>query len=264
MTTIPDDSIERLIQIEAGVHYSELPPPECKPFVIVERKSPVILSAPHGTRTKRNNKDQIWHEEDEYTAGMAQLLGDLSDASVIAMIYSDDQYDPNYCSDDKIPYKQALKRMIVKNKVRYVIDLHGAALYSTSLDSNQTIDLGFRDNSNSKESSMTEQHIRKLESLLQDTGQRCDPKCFVVGRNKLAARSDGTITTFAYRQFMEGTQTRVQAIQIEMKPQIRIANRFPTATLYKSCGPYQAEPECVMHMLQSIVDFIEYLYNFKD
>ena len=49
-----------------------------------------------------------------------------------------------------------------------------------------------------------------------------------------------------------------------MKPQVRVANRFPTATLYKSCGPYQAQADNVMHMLQSLANFIEYLKETEE
>jgi hypothetical protein len=51
----------------------------------------------------------------------------------------------------------------------------------------------------------------------------------------------------------------VQAIQIEMKPQVRIAKRFPTATQYEEHGEFEADPDCILHTIQALVDFIEYL-----
>jgi hypothetical protein len=83
MTTLPENIIEKLIQIEAGIHYFESPEPGQMPFVVIERESPVILSAPHGAMTFRNNHTESWHEEDEYTAGMALLLSEICNTSVM-------------------------------------------------------------------------------------------------------------------------------------------------------------------------------------
>src|SRR6266536_2014367 len=95
MIILAEHTIERLIQIEAGIHYTELPPPERTPFVVVRRDSPIILSAPHGAITYRNNGKEIWHEEDEYTVGMALLLSELCKTSVIATIWRTEDSDPN-------------------------------------------------------------------------------------------------------------------------------------------------------------------------
>jgi hypothetical protein len=256
MITITPDHVNQLIQRESEIHYDEPPPPGETPFVLVRRDSPVLLSAPHGARTHRNNKNEKWHEEDEYTAGIALLLSELCETSVIATTWRIDDYDPNYHAS--CAYKQEVGELIEEAQVRYVIDLHGAALHSTKLDPNQTIDLGIR-SEREHERSMEEQHVRELERYLQVTDNQCDPECFVVARNRLAAKTSGTITTFAYNQRVPNMQDRVQAVQIEIKPQVRIAHRFPTATLYKSCGPYNADPNCIVHMLQALANFIEYL-----
>ena len=256
MVTITLDHIRQLIQREAGVHYNEPHPQGEAPFVVVRRQSPVLLSAPHGARTYRNNAGERWHEEDDYTAGMVLLLSELCGTAAMATMWRIDDYDPNYY--EACPYKEALGKLIQEAGIRYVIDLHGAALNSTTLDPNQTIDLGFRSEQDG-ERSMDEQYIRELEHCLQVTDNDCDPACFVIGRNRFAAKGRGTITTFAHHQFVPGTQERVQAIQIEMKPQVRIAHRFPTATLYKSCGHYDADPHCVVHTLQALANFVGHL-----
>ncbi len=259
MTIITSEHIDRLIDLESGINY-DTPPPEGKdPFIVIENDAPILISAPHGARTFRNNREQIWHEEDEYTAGMALLLGKLCMVPVIATNCRNDRYDPNYTPDLSVAYKQTLGRLIQQYNVRFVIDLHGAALYSEKLDPKQTIDLGLRQGGKDSEPSMEMAHAEKLENLLSDTGTQCDASCFVVGRNKFPGAGKGTIITYAVSQKNPATGKNIQAIQIEMKPQVRIANRFPTATLYKSCGPYQAQAENVMHMLQSLADFIDYL-----
>lgn len=261
MTLITSEHINRLINLESGINY-DAPPLEGKePFVVIENDAPVLISAPHGARTFRNNKEQVWHEEDEYTAGMALLLGELCLIPVIATNCRNDSYDPNYTPDVSVSYKQALGSLIQQHNVRFVIDLHGAALYSEKMDPKQTIDLGVRQNGKDIEPSMEMAHVEKLESLLLFTENQCDASCFVVGRNKFSGAGKGTVITYAVSQKNPATGKNVQAIQIEMKPQVRIANRFPTATLYKSCGPYQAQTENVMHMLQSLVYLI---YNLKE
>ncbi|MEI7988602.1 MAG: hypothetical protein WCI88_06155 [Chloroflexota bacterium] len=256
MTQITPDHINRLITLESEIHYDK-PPLYGLPFRIIEHKSPVLISAPHGARTFRNNGEQVWHEEDEFTAGMALLLGEVCAVSVIATHRRNDVYDPNY-SDVNVPYKQAMGRLIEQQHVRFVLDLHGAALNSTTLGV-QTIDLGLRQNGSENEPSMDLVHVTKLESLLLNTEGAWDGDCFVVGRNKFPGAGKGTMTTFTASQKVEGTDKYVQSFQIEMKPQVRVANRFPSATLYQSCGGYLARVENVIHMLQSLVDFIEYL-----
>ena len=255
---IGPEHISELVSIESRVHYTEPPPPGREPFVIVRRDSPVLLSAPHGARTCRKNRKETWHEEDEYTAGMALLLSELCGTSAIATTWRIDDYDPNW--KQSCAYKNAMAELIQQTSIRYVIDLHGAALNSVKLARAQTIDLGFRSEKET-ERSMGQQQVKVLENYLRVMDNSCDPACFVVGRNRFAAKKSRTITTFAYSQLVPGTQDQVQAIQIEMKPQIRIAHRFPTATLYKSCGPYDADPNCVIHMLQALANFIEYLKN---
>lgn len=264
MTQITPEHISRLINLESEVNYDKSPREGKDPFIVIENDTKVLISAPHGARTFRNNSEQIWHEEDEYTAGMALLLGEICAVPVIATNFRNDGYDPNYTSDLNAPYKQALGRLIQQYHVRFVIDLHGAALYSEKLDPKQIIDLGLRQKVKENAPSMNMVHVRKLEGFLIDTANQCDASCFVVDRNKFPGAGKGTIITYASNQTIGDPPQNVQAIQIEMKPQVRIANRFPTATLYKSCGPYQAQAENVIHMLQSLASFIDYLKGTEE
>ena len=258
MTKITLAHVEQLIELEASVRYDEPPPADKEPFIVKEGNFPILVSAPHGAKTFRNKVQEVWHEEDEYTAGMALLLGEICDVSVIATIFKNVKYDPNYVRNDDIPYKQSVSDLIKDYGVKFVIDLHGAALHSATLEPKQTIDLGFR-GKRAHERSMDLEHIQHLEGLLKPNIERCDPTCFVVDRNKFPAHGKGTITSFVFNNFGLPTKYKVQAIQIEMKPQVRVAHRFPTATLYKSCGSFDANPDCVICMLQALVDFIEYL-----
>jgi|GEM_PF-1788712 hypothetical protein len=264
MTVVTLAHIERLKALEAEVNYDQPPRDGGEPFKVIEFQSPVIISAPHGARTFRNSNSGDWHEEDEYTAGMALLLGELCKVTVIATTHRIDSYDPNYTPDPNVPYKQTLGKLIHKHHVRYVIDLHGAALNSPALEPNQTIDLGLRQRSEDQPPSMNMRHVKKLKEFIDNTGPDCDPLCFVVGLNQFPGARDGTVISYAVSQTVPGTNQKVQAVQIEMKPQVRIAERFPSATLYKSDGPYQAKPENIRHMLQALANFIDYLKETQD
>ena len=104
---------------------------------------------------------------------------------------------------------------------------------------------------------MDERHIAALEGLLQVRANRCDPACFVVRRNRFAAKTSRTVTSFVHKVFGRGTRYQVQSLQIELKPQVRVAHRFPTATLYERDGLYDADPNCVA--FTRLANFIEYL-----
>ena len=69
MKPITEEHIKRLIEIESQVHYSTPPDLSIQPFVTIIKQSPVLLSAPHGAMTLRNNHQELWHEEDESNTG---------------------------------------------------------------------------------------------------------------------------------------------------------------------------------------------------
>ena len=265
MPIIAPQHLTKLIELESQVHYHEPPPNDTETFVVVERSAPVILSAPHGAVTYRNSTRETWHDEDEYTAGFALLLGELCNVSVIATIWKNTQYDPNNTRRDGLPYHNAVRSLIRTHNVRFVLDLHGASMTSKKLDPEQTIDLGYRQvrhkpsEHQAHSPSMEREHIIKLEALLAEAGKQSDPTSFVVDHNHFAALGPGTITTLAVNEKEPGNGRPVQALQIEMKPPVRTLRRFPTASLYQTHGLYEANPACVRAMLQALADFIEHL-----
>ena len=149
MITIDISHVQRLIQIESQVHYGELPPTGCEPYVCIRRNSPVVLSAPHGARTFRNNQSEIWHEEDEYTAGMALLLSELCQTSVVATIWRTEESDPNEHGESRSSYKRALRHLVETDNPRpvYLVDLHGESENSNRLAAAQKVDMGLGRNS---------------------------------------------------------------------------------------------------------------------
>ncbi|MCQ3935715.1 MAG: hypothetical protein DPW18_01585 [Chloroflexi bacterium] len=253
--------IEKLVELEKQVRYDDFPPVGQLPFEVINYDSPVLLSAPHGAITFRNDGKQIWHEEDEYTAGMALLLSEICNTPAIVMKAKCGEYDPNYTEREDIPYKREIQRLIEERGIRFVIDLHGAAMYSPTLDADQTIDLGIRQKSPADTSSIGLEHVEQLELLFSTMEPGCKSSDFVVRRNRFSASNPGTITTFASKHKSINSDMNVQAIQIEMKPQLRVVKRLPSATLYKSCGPFEANPLSVLHTLQSLVNFVAYLKN---
>jgi hypothetical protein len=247
MTTSPNDStIDRLISIEAHVHYGEPPPPgvpAIEPFVCVARDSHVLISAPHGTRTFRDSIDEAWHEEDEYTAGMALLLSERCGTSVIANVWRSDKCDPNHHSEEHCFYKQALRKLVAKQGVRWVVDLHGAAQENARMGARR-VDLGTR----KTKQSMNAQHRDKLHELIESALGKG-----TVSHDVFAAWDEDRITAFCQEEL------KVQAIQIEMKPSVRIPFRRCDASSFAKQGPFSATPEDVMNMLGALEAFINYL-----
>ena len=119
MVTITAQHLAQFVDLESHVHYGQPPPPGREPFVVVRRPSPVLISAPHGAITHRNNERQEWHDEDDYTAGMALLLSELCGTSVLATIWRTDDSDPNYHAVRQSPYKQALAQLVNEMGIRW-------------------------------------------------------------------------------------------------------------------------------------------------
>ena len=191
MIQITPEHVQRLIQIESEIHYNEAPPPGEKPFAVVHRDSPVLLSAPHGARTYRNNSKETWHEEDEYTAGIALLLSELCQTSVIATTWRTDDSDPNYYEEAQSLYKRELRCLVQNSDIRWVIDLHGAS--SSSLKLHQLVDLGTR----KKKQSLPVEQLQELAFLIEKRlGQD------TVSYNRFAAKSPGTITAYSQDELL--------------------------------------------------------------
>ena len=253
------NTIDQLIQIEKGIHYTELPSPGRAPFVVVRRESEIILSAPHGAMTFRNNNDEIWHEEDEYTAGMALLLSEICGTSVIATIWRTADSDPNEHGEQRSSYKQELRRLAETTNVRWLIDLHGASEDSDKLAPEQKIDLGIgKDNEYLPKIA----HASLVGILDKYLGKGVTDRN---GKNGFSAKDKNRIAAFAHQPLGLG----LNSVQIEMKPSVRVPlRRIDSSTYQKSSsecgGPYSAPSKNVLGMMQSLVEFIEYLKTYKE
>lgn len=236
-----DAQIERLIQIESHVHYGEPPPPDVQPFVFIERDSPVLISAPHGTRTFRDGGGEKWHEEDEFTAGMALLLAEQCGISAIANIWRDDAHDPNYHGECQ--YKESLKRIVSTKNVRFVLDLHGAREGSDKLGA-ALVDIGTRKGKHSLEVKHRDILATQLRASFGDQA---------VSFDGFPAENPATITGYCQATL------KIQSVQIEMKPSVRVPVRRTDASVYAKLGGYSAPPGNVWKMLGVLADFVRYL-----
>lgn len=240
MLQITNEHLDQLKDVEAHVHYGEPPPPDQQPFVVISRNSRVMLSAPHGTRTFRGKGPAPWHEEDEYTAGMALLLSELCHASVIANIWRSDTSDPNHHPEAFADYKKELREVVRAQDVRWVLDLHGARESSPQLNGN-LVDLGTRQDKFSLRPNLRDELDALLKAHLQvDT----------LSHDAFPALTPTTITGFCQEEL------HIEAVQIEMTPAVRVVQRRVDASAYARKGPFTAEPRLVLGMLQALVKFI--------
>lgn len=89
-------------------------------FRFVKGSIPILLSAPHGARHKRNG---AWKGEDEYTASLAVKLAEMTKAHVI-YVKNQTREDPNATSTSA--YKQKIKEIINEFNIEFLVDIHGA------------------------------------------------------------------------------------------------------------------------------------------
>ncbi|MFM8322725.1 MAG: hypothetical protein ACKOC5_17575 [Chloroflexota bacterium] len=249
--------IERLIRTESAIHYGVLPPTGRPPFIYLDRGSPVLLSAPHGCRTYRGRSQEGWHDEDEYTAGMALLLSELLGVSVIATIWMTPGSDPNDTYEEHSPYKQTIRRLAERGRLRAVLDLHGAGQDSPNLAPAQLVDLGAGPLRDSGRPTLPAETLAAIRGLIERRlGAGSTQRGAATGFPAAVTRR--TVTAFA------AGDLGLQALQIEMKPSVRVPWRRADATLYGrhgvSGGPYAAEPQDVLSMLHALVEVIEYLH----
>jgi hypothetical protein len=236
--------LSQLIALEHYVCYDEPPPAGVPhPYVVVRRPSHVLVSAPHAARSWRANGRQGWHMEEEYTAALALLLGDLCQVSVIAGRWRDDQSDPNWHLESESPYKQTVRQLVEQEKIRWLIDLHG--MRETRLTRRQRVDLGTRHDLNSLP-------LDQLATLSRLFEERLGPG--TVSHNRFPARVPGrSLTAFAHGELT------IHAVQVEMKQSVLIARRRLQAPRFFSEGHYSAEPWRVAGIIDALSTFIHQL-----
>lgn len=253
MVTINERHIRQLIDIESQVNYATPPPLERLPFVTIEKDSPVLLSAPHGAITFRKTEKEMWHDEDDYTAGMALLLSELCNVTVIANIWQTVDSDPNYHFEHACLYKQKVRQLVENNGIKWVIDLHGSKKDSEKMGENQLVDLGTRKAEKSLKPELVGFFKNKINEKLKGEN--------LVNENGFPAlETQKFMSMTAFCHHVLG----IEAVQVEMKPQIRIPlRRFNGSACAKGEDQYPVRPEQVMGMMQALVDFIDHLHYYN-
>jgi hypothetical protein len=102
--------IDRLVELEEDVQYQESPSDSEPEFRYLPGHIPILLCAPHGAKHTRRGKPK---DEDEFTAGLACLIGQRTGAHVLYARRKSD-CDPNHDAD--APFKQKLAEIIRKHR----------------------------------------------------------------------------------------------------------------------------------------------------
>jgi hypothetical protein len=111
--------LQRLVALETAVTPKHPPTNGQSPFVHEPGQLPILLSAPHGTAHRRNGRVKA---EEGFTSALARLVAAETGAHVLyTQFLSPD--DPNYEPDT--PYKTALRRIVQKYGICFVLDIHG-------------------------------------------------------------------------------------------------------------------------------------------
>ncbi len=195
---------EEAVSIERVYFYKtdkKVNPKQEEPFLILPGKLPVLLSAPHAVRHCRQKKIKM---SDQFTGSIVYLLNRLTGCQAIATtkLYGG---DPNM--DDPCIYKERISEICVREKVKFVIDIHGAAR-------EQEFDVDFGTNDG--------------KTLLSKNGilETMERNFCAFGFGKLSkghfdARSPNTIANYVAREL------GIPAVQVEINKHFRVPAQNP-------------------------------------
>jgi hypothetical protein len=227
--------ISRLEVLEADVQYQETASEKEPEFRYIQGAIPVLLSAPHGAVHTRPDGVK---EEDEFTAGFAQLVAERTDAHVL-YARRKSSTDPNWYAD--VPYKGCLEEIVHDSKIKFVLDIHGA-----KKESNFGIALGTL-----KGKSCPGQRDVIIEALERwnffeapDDLDRIDVDNKFTAMGKLEQE---TVTKFVW------TNIGIPVCQIEVNAHLRIPKRRSDAT---NKEPFEGDVEMIKRAINALVDVV--------
>ena len=168
-----------------------------KTFEVIKGKLPIIISAPHCVQQTRNN--MIKNEEGE-TGAIAQIVSEKTNCYAIFKTYNNND-DANFDIENN-PYKEALIKLTKDNKIKLLIDLHGAE-YSHDFD----IDIGTDEGKNIQQNQIL---IQEMKQSFIDNGIKN-----VKIDDTFKATSMHTICKFI------SSQTQIPCIQLEINGKYR-------------------------------------------
>ena len=219
------------------VRYRDDPPWGQLPFRYLPGKRPVLISAPHGARHWRNDG---WKGEDEYTAALAHVLAEETNAHALYTVRRI-QPDPNF--DDDSDYKRTLARLLGEHDIELVLDLHGARR-----GRDFGIELGTMSGLTCPDYEAT--IIRRIEwyGFVRDHRRSLD-RLWVNRLFKGGARQQ-TVTRFVWEQ------CGVNAAQFEINAHLRVVRRKPDATLYPDEPDFAADLVRLRRAIQALIRII--------
>jgi len=115
---------EEAVNIEK-VHFyktdKRVNPKQEDPFWFAQGKLPILVSAPHAVRHYRQKRIKM---SDQFTGSIVYLLNQLTDCHALAVtkLYGG---DPNF--DNPCIYKDKIAEICGRQKVKFLLDIHGAA-----------------------------------------------------------------------------------------------------------------------------------------
>ena len=195
---------EEAVSVERVYFYKtdrKVNPQQEEPFFISLGELPVLISAPHAVRHYRQKKIKI---SDQFTGATAFLLHRLTDCHVLATakLYGG---DPNV--DNPCIYKNKIAEICQREKVKLVLDIHGAAR-----EHDFDVDLGTDDG-------RTLLGKNKILTLLERSFQ--DFGLHRISRDHFAASGSNTIANYV------GRELKIPAVQLEINKQFRVPGQNP-------------------------------------
>jgi hypothetical protein len=178
------------IEKETDAHGDKLAPSGTPWFVISEGTSPILITAPHGTKPFREGSYRF--SDGGGTTALARMLGKLCRATVIYTTYESPS-DPNYY--DNNAFKEAVAKELATGKYRLLLDIHGSHWFRP-----YDVDIGTM---NGRSLMGQERLVRELISDLKEEGLEN------ISYNYFSAADHLTITKFA-------SARNVPALQLEI------------------------------------------------
>lgn len=239
------DLLGRLVELEADVLYRE-PAGEEEPRIgSLSGTTPVLLSAPHGAIHTRRGEAK---EEEEFTAALACLVAELTDAHAL-YTRRRSPTDPNWYRD--VPYKRRLRRIVARDGIAFVLDVHGTApsrdlgvalgtMHGRSCPEHRGVIIrllehhGFRQR---RDSDDRPDHLDTLDTLDVDETFTAE-----------GVNDQQTVTAFAWETL------GVPSAQLELHPGLRVVERREDATLPR---PFHGDPQRIQRTVQALVDVVE-------
>lgn len=195
---------EEAVNVERVYFYKtdkRVNPKQEEPFWFSVGELPVLVSAPHAVRHYRQKKIKM---SDQFTGSIVYLLNKLTGCHAMAAtkLYGG---DPNI--DDPCIYKEKISNFCALKKVKFVLDIHGAAR-------ERVFDVDFGTNSG-KNLLGKARILETLEQIFQDFGLSR------TSHDHFAASGSNTVANYVAREL------RIPAVQLEINKQYRVPAQNP-------------------------------------